>query len=231
MGEPLENLSEKEQQRLPLKASGSFPTTQWSLVAAAASFDEEQAQEALTELCRRYWFPLYAFARRKGKKPEDAEDYTQSLFKRFLEKGSFQRADVAKGRLRTFLMVAMERHLRSEHLREKARKRGGADKVMVPIDSVGAERLLAHDFQSIDCPERIFDRGWALSIIQNGMARLEEEYEARGRGRTFRLLRPYLIDQVEPGEDYALLAAELRMSRPAVRVRVFRLRKRFQGLL
>ncbi|MDB6079453.1 MAG: hypothetical protein JWO82_3200 [Akkermansiaceae bacterium] len=203
-----------------------FATTRWSLVRAAGPGD---SPVALEELCRLYWFPVYAVARRSGRKPEDAQDLAQGFFARLLEKRWLDHADDARGRFRNYLLTALKRYLANEWHREHARKRGGYGEV-VPLDAELAERLYAEEGGHGSSPDELFDRRWALAMLDAAMARLEQEYQAGGRAAEYARLLPGLT--AGRGEtDYAALAQAGATTEGAVRVALHRLRKRFRTLM
>jgi DNA-directed RNA polymerase specialized sigma24 family protein len=203
-----------------------FPPTRWSVVLAAAG-DGRTARAALEELCRLYWFPLYAFARQRGCPPEDAEDETQSFLARVAEGKLLATATPERGHLRTYLLAAFQRDLIDAQRRATRQKRGG-DAVMVPLDTVLAEDRLANTRAS-DSPGAAFDRAWALTCLETAAAALAAEYEARGRGALFQALRPFLDPESEG--DYAAAGQAARLDANAMRQAVFRLRQRFRVLL
>ena len=205
-----------------------FPVTRWSVVAEACDSGEEDSAAALEELCRNYWMPLYVAVRRFGHGPEDAKDLTQSFFARLLEKDWLHAADREKGRFRTFLMVALKRYLANEWHRGQAAKRGGGVD-LVPLDTKLAERLYGGSGAHSLSPEQLFDKRWALTLIETALARMEQEYRDSGRDAEFALLKPCLT--AGRGEiDYRGLAAALGLGEGAARVAVHRIRKRYRSL-
>jgi RNA polymerase sigma-70 factor (ECF subfamily) len=209
--------------------SGSFPKTHGSAVLAAGHEDGTAADTALAELCRGYWYPLYAFARRKGHQPADAQDLTQMFFVHLLEARLVRKADPHKGRFRSFLLGCFTLFLASETDRAQARKRGGG-LVMVPIDVPQAERRLAAAPASTASPEELFDRHWAVTVLDTAPARLEAEMRDSGRGALFEHLLPSL-----QGDDdlprYADIARRLETTEGTVKVTVHRLRRRYRELI
>lgn len=195
--------------------------TRWSLVVAAA----EEAEPSLEALCRQYWHPVYAVARRSGNDPESAKDLTQGFFAKLLEKGWLGAADQEKGRFRTFLVTALKRYMVNEWHREHTAKRGGFAEV-VPLDTEHAERIGALDGRHELSPDALFDRRWALALLDQAMARLEVEYA----GGHFELLKECLT--AGRGETrYAELAAAMDTNEGAARVAVHRLRKRYRAVI
>ena len=209
--------------------AGQFATTHWSLVLAARDRAAPQAREALAALCRAYWYPLYAFVRRHGHSADAAQDLTQEFFARLLEKDFLQVVDRDKGKFRSFLLATCKHFLANERDRASARKRGG-DHAHVPIDFAAAEgrysREPAHDLT----PEKLFERRWALTLLEEVMAQLQEEYRRNARGPLFDRLKQCLVG-TKGTLSYDQVAAELGLSEGGVRVAVHRLRKRYRELL
>jgi RNA polymerase sigma-70 factor (ECF subfamily) len=202
-----------------------FPTTHWSRVVAAGDPGAPFAREALAELCQAYWFPLYAYVRRRGQGPDRALDLTQDLFVRLLEKGVLTAADPARGRFRSFLRAVCADFLANQHDRENALKRGGGRRI-VPVDSAEAEGRYELEPAHELTPERIFDRTWALTLLGRVLDQLREEYRSAGQSATFEVLGSVLTDGSHAAA-YATLAARLGTTEGAVRVAVHRLRRRY----
>jgi RNA polymerase sigma factor (sigma-70 family) len=201
-----------------------FLTTRWSLVEAVGAGDEERARAALAELCEQYWFPLYAFVRRRGTSAHEAEDVVQGFFADLIERGDLARVTRGAGRFRAFLKVAARNHLANVRDRERAAKRGGG-RVRLGLDFGEAEERLALEPAHDETPERTFDRLWALELLNGCLAALEREYQDGGRGETFDALRAALAGGEAP-LDYAAAAARLGTSEGACRTAATRLRKR-----
>jgi len=205
-----------------------FATTQWSVVVDAGCTDSPNASRAMASLCQTYWYPLYAYVRRKGYNAADAQDLTQEFFARLLEKRWLDSADREKGRLRTFLIVALKNFLNKEWRRGSAQKRGG-NRVQVPFDTRLAETLYAATDSTKVNPEHAFDREWALKLLELALDRLEAEHTTAGKSKDFGALKDCLT--AERGTiDYEALAARLNTSEGATRVAVHRLRKRFREI-
>lgn len=204
-------------------SAARFPSTHWSVVVAAGDPESPRTREALTDLCQSYWFPLYAYIRRRGHDPESARDLTQELFVRVLEKGVLGAADPARGRFRWFLRGICADFLANQLDRKNALKRGGGRPV-VPI--ADAERRYALEPSHDLTPERVFDRTWALTLISLTLDALRREYLDAGRGALFEALNPVLTDGSHV-EAYATVAARLETTEGAVRVAVHRMRRRF----
>jgi RNA polymerase sigma-70 factor (ECF subfamily) len=205
-----------------------FATTRWTMVLTARRSTSPDADRALEELCRAYWYPLYAYARRRGHAREDAEDLTQAFFARLLEKDYLQAASRAKGRFRTFLLMAFQRFLANEWDRARAQKRGGG-RAVLPLDAETAERR--YQIEPVDelSADRIFERRWALTLIDETMARLRQEFVAADRTGEFERLKSFLTADRDT-IPYAELAVTLGQPEGALRVAVHRLRRRFREL-
>lgn len=204
-----------------------FATTRWSVVLAARHRPSPESATALETLCRVYWYPLYAYIRRRGETPPDAEDLTQAFFCRLLEKNWLDSADPEKGRLRTFLIVALKRFLANERRQESAQRRGGG-RTPVPLDAAFAESRLAADSTPLPA-EETYDRQWAITLLDLTMNRLRDEFSAAGRAGAFEALKHCLL--AERGSiDYAALARQLGVNEGAARVAAHRLRKRFREI-
>jgi RNA polymerase sigma-70 factor (ECF subfamily) len=207
-----------------------FATTRWSIVLRAGRDHDTGGRDALERLCATYWFPLYAYVRRRGYSPHDAQDLTQAFFARLLGQEALRRADREQGRFRTFLLTALSRFLTDEWEKLRAQKRGGGREV-ISLDLVAAEhRFGLEPADRGDSPDAAFDRHWALTLLETVLQRLEAEYAQAGKASQFALLKASLIG----GRDlqpYAELAAKLGTSEGAVKVAVHRLRKRYRDLL
>lgn len=206
-----------------------FVTTHWSQVIAAGGSDSSQARSSLEQLCCCYWYPLYAFARRSGKSPEDAQDLTQGFFAGLLEKNYIADADREKGRFRTFLIAAFKHFLAKEWRREQALKRGG-DQVFVPIDADDAESRYGFEPADQSTPERIFERRWAMMVLERTLATLRAEYEDAGKGAIFNHLKG-IITAGKTDLPYAELAEQLKLSEGAVKVAAHRMKQRYRDTL
>lgn len=205
-----------------------FVSTHWSVVAAAGA-DTTQARAALENLCRTYWYPLYAFTRRLGHLPEDAEDAVQSFFTECIEKNYLAAADESKGRFRSFLLVMLKRFLAKQWHKSTAKKRGGGA-ALVELDALSAEQRYAVEPVQRLGPEELYERRWALSLLETVLRRLEEEQREGGRYKIFKQLKETLVSSAR-GTPYAALGEKLGMSEAAVKVAVHRLRERYRALL
>ncbi len=208
---------------------GRFATTHWSVVVAARGSDPDRARAALADLCRAYWYPLYAFIRHQGHPADRAQDLTQEFFTRLLEKDFLGDVDRQKGKFRSFLLAACKHFLANEHDREHALKRGGG-RQSFSIDFRDADGRFVHEPAHGDTPEREFERRWALALLDRVLARLRGEYEAGGKRRLFEALKPRLTGGAG-GAPYARLAEGLGLTEGTVKVAVHRLRQRYRDLL
>jgi RNA polymerase sigma-70 factor (ECF subfamily) len=220
------NVSQTPFERL---SAGRFPTTHWSRVIAAGDPDGPGARESLGALCTSYWYPLYAYIRRRGHTPEQAQDLTQDFFTWVLERELFAKADPERGRFRAFLRAVCARYLCNQHEWANARKRGGG-RLLVSIDALEAEGRYASELADESTPERIFDRTWALTLLDRVLDQLRREYDDAGRGATFDELRSLLVEG-SSAAPYATIAARLNTTEGAVRVAAHRLRRRYGMLL
>ena len=206
-----------------------FQTTRWSVVSRAAGGNDEEAMRALSALCGAYWYPIYAYYRRAGKDSHDAEDLTQGFFARLLEKETFAAADPRKGKLRTFLLTCAGNFMKDEHGRGEARKRGGG--VLESFDARRAEGRYAKEPVDELSPDRLFQRRWALTVVENSLRELRIEFTALGKAATFEALRPFLGFGSEPEKRYEDISAALGVPVGTLKNQVFRLRERWQKLL
>ena len=209
-------------------ASGdSFATTRWTVVLTAGRRSTPQADAALEELCRTYWYPLYAYVRQQGHAKEDAEDLTQAFFARFLEKNYLKGLSSAKGKFRAFLLAALKHFLANEWDRAACRKRGGERQRGQTANFQTAENWC----QSPLAPEKLYDRAWAVTLLERVVTRLGNEHAAAGKARLFEQLKPFLMAGQAGSLSYGQAAAALGLSEGAVRVAVHRLRRRYREVL
>jgi RNA polymerase sigma-70 factor (ECF subfamily) len=206
-----------------------FGTTHWSLIQAAGRNSSTESRRALEELCRAYWYPLYAYLRRQGQSPEDAQDLTQEFFARFLENKYFKVADRERGRFRTFLLTSMKHFLINQWAKARAAKRGAGQ--VFSIDRDDAEtRFFSEPADKGLSPEEAFERSWAAALLERVATRLRSEYAEFGKERVFEQLKDVLSG--EKGDvPYADLGQRLGMKEGAVKVAVHRLRHRYQEML
>ena len=203
-----------------------FVTTRWSVVLKARDKAAAGSDEALETLCATYWYPLYAFVRGSGHSPEDAQDLTQEFFARLLQKDWLRVVSPERGRFRTFLRMALKRFLANEWDRVHALKRGGAH-THIAFDTAVAERRFQEERPQTLSPDRIYDRRWALALLDDALARLEREYAGAGEEAEWQQLKPHLTEE-RGALPYAEIAAALQTTEGAARVAMHRLRKRFR---
>lgn len=210
-------------------ARPAFVTTQWSAVLAAHRSDTATGSDALAKLCQVYWYPLYAYVRRRGYNPEDAQDLTQEFFLRLLHQDWLAQADRERGRFRTFLLAAMSHFLANEWHKGQAQKRGGGV-TFVPLEIDNAETRYTCEPADPLTPEQCYEKRWAVALLDEVLNRLRLEFDAEGRGRFFDALKPCLIGDGK-SQSYNTLSRELGMTEDAIKVAVHRLRKRYRQLL
>lgn len=211
------------------KATGLFATTHWSLVSRAAGDEDSPAVAAARdELCRKYWYPIYAHIRRRGSRPEDAQDLTQEFLARMLGPHGFAGAKRDRGRFRSYTLGALRHFLADARDRARAQKRGGGC-IALSWEQDLAEARLAREPVDTESPDRLFERRWALTVIQHALARLEAEAAGHGRARQFEAFKPWLTASAE--SPCAATARALGLSESAVKSAVHRLRRRYGMLL
>jgi RNA polymerase sigma-70 factor (ECF subfamily) len=207
-----------------------FGETHWSVILSAMDKQRPADADAARErLCRVYWPPLYAYVRRTGESPHDAQDLTQEFFTRLLEKDYLAAVDQAKGRFRSFMLAALKHFLSNERDKQRAQKRGG-DRTFVPIDFHNAESQGGFEPSQNLTPEVIFQRRWAAALLEESLARLRKEYAAAGKEAVFEQLKQTLTEG-RGTIAYAALAAKLKMSGSAVKMAVWRLRQRYRAAI
>ena len=206
-----------------------FTTTHWSVVMAAQAGNSWQADQALARLCADYWYPLYAFVRRRGLSPHDAEDLTQEFFHRLLDRNYLTAVDYRKGRFRTFLLMALERFMANEWRRARTHKRGGQIK-FISLDEQAAEQRYALEPATWLSPEKIYEQNCALALLGRVLVKLRNEFESVGKLGKFERLKLFLTADGE-ASTYAELAANLQMTEGALKMAVTRLRARYGELL
>jgi RNA polymerase sigma-70 factor (ECF subfamily) len=209
-----------------LAGTAGFPTTRWTLVIAAADAQRTEARAALVSLCERYWYPLYAYVRRRGYPADQAQDLTQEFFVRVLEGRYLDRADRDKGRFRAFMLTSLKFFLADEADRSRAQKRGGG--AVVSLEMTSGEERYQREPAHTETPERIFERRWALSVLDLVVDKLRDEFVQHGRLDQFNRLKVFLLDQADA--PYAALARDMGTSEGALKVAIHRLRKRYRDL-
>ena len=207
----------------------SFDTTRWSIIAAAGGSDPEAARAALSTLCEAYWYPLYAFIRRWGADPDTARDLTQAFLASLLERRDIEHVRPERGRFRTFLLASVKHFLINEAARSRAMKRGGGVAAL-PLAFDDAEGR--YQFEPVDqtTPETLYERRWALTVLERVIATVHARWEHAGRGAEFDVLKASLLGEGPPG-GYAAAATRLGTSEGAVKVAIHRLRKAFRAEL
>ena len=218
----------KEYETTPL-GGAQFLTTRWSVVLAAGHQSLPEADEAMATLCQTYWYPLYAYVRRQGHSPHDAQDLTQEFFARFLEKGFIDEVRRERGRFRSFLLAALKHFLANEWDRARALKRGGG-RELISLDEQEAECRYALEPKDELSPDRIYERRWAMLLLERVLDRLKRESGEAGKARQFDLLKESLSGGKE-SLPYADIARQLKTTEDAVKVAVHRLRRRYRELL
>jgi DNA-directed RNA polymerase specialized sigma24 family protein len=206
-----------------------FQTTLWGMVESARDGEATEAREALAALCTTYWYPLYAFVRRKGHDVDAAQDLVQGFFAKLLEKGDLAAVEKGKGKFRSFLMAACTHYLANQADHARAQKRGGG-KPLISIDRLAAEGRYGGEPAHRLTAERLFERQWALALLDNVVQALAAEMSRAGKARQFEALRPALLGAAEHA-SYSQIAGELDVSEEAARAAAHRLRRRYRVLL
>lgn len=220
-----QKLQESEAERIH---GPQFIPTHWSVVLAAGHSDSSRAQAALETLCCSYWYPLYAFLRRDGWSEPDAQDLTQGFFEQLLEHQTLKRVVREKGRFRSFLLASLKYFVADQRARERRQKRGGGQRHF-SLDALAGEERYRLEPKDSRTPEQLFERRWALELLDRVLARLREEYSGSDRIVLFEALQPFLAAK-KGGESYAALAMRLGRSEEAIKKTVQRMRRRYQEL-
>jgi RNA polymerase sigma factor (sigma-70 family) len=210
-------------------AGSDFATTHWSVVLLAGQEESPDAASALEKLCRTYWYPLYAYARRQGHGPPEGQDLTQQFFAMFLEKKYFNLANPDRGRFRSFLLASFKHFLTNEFHRGRAAKRGGRC-TFVSWDEADAEARYGNEPAHEMTPDRLFEQTWALALLEKAMRALQEEYSRTGREKLFATLHHFLSGE-KSEVTYAQIGESLQMSESAIKMAVSRLRQRYGQML
>jgi RNA polymerase sigma-70 factor (ECF subfamily) len=210
-----------------LAGASGFPTTRWTLVIAAAKPRQQESRSALIALCEAYWYPLYAYVRRRGYSADQAQDLTQEFFVRVLEGRYLDRADPQKGRFRSFMLTSLKFFLADEEDRGRAQKRGGG--TVLPLESSSLEQRYQLEPAHSKTPERIFEQRWAQAMLDRAVDRLRAEFVQHGRLEHFDRLKIFLLDHSTT--PYVALAREMGTSEGALKVAIHRLRKRYRELV
>ena len=206
----------------------AFDTTHWSLVAAAGG-DDSAARAALSRLCEIYWYPLYAYVRRRGTNPDDARDLTQGFLASLLERRDFENLQRERGRFRSFLLASLQNFIANDFARQRAQKRGG-DAVLLPLAFEDAEGRYSVEPAEPATPQTLYERRWALTVIERVLADLREEWKSAARVAEFDELKSCLLGEAPDG-GYAEIAERLHASEGSVRAAVHRLRRKFHKRL
>ena len=224
------SMADDDEHSPPERPAAAFATTRWTIVAEAARSHSPEAENAMEALAIGYWYPLYAFLRRRGMRPQDAEDLTQEFFsRRILTKQIFKGTDPARGKFRSWLLTSLQNFLHNEREKDNAQKRGGGATHLSLDFHDGEQRYLAEPSHDLT-PEKIYDRAWALTQLQDAHRALGDRYESGGRGELFHELKRFL-----PGADdappHAEVAARIGKSESAIKMAVSRMRKEFGATL
>ncbi len=220
----------REDKTTPIETGANlslFAATHWSVVATASQQDSTKAAAALEQLCQAYWFPLYAYVRRRGYSAAEAQDLTQEFFAQFLRRGTLSRANPRRGKFRCFLLACMAHFLANERRRSQAAKR--CPESIVPLDAT-AESRYGQDLAVELTPEKLYERRWALSLFDRALVRLNEQHQSPGKAALYQALKGFLSSEPRDGE-YARVAAQLGMSHGAVSTAVCRLREHYRDLV
>jgi len=213
----------------PTNSAPWFVTTHWSVVLSVKDDSTTLADAALERLCRTYWWPLYAFVRRRGFKPHDAQDLTQEFFARLLAKDFLRAVDRSKGKFRSFLLAALEHFLAKEWRRANAQKRGGG-LTFISLDDDSTENRYQQVASPALPPEKVFEQQWAMTLLNQAVARLRDEWVAAGKGAWFEEIKVFLTGE-KRSASYADLAARLGTTEAALKMAVSRMRQRYGELL
>jgi len=222
-------VSDAETKPTPQTADAGFVTTRWTHVLAAGRKSSPQADVALEELCRIYWYPLYAYVRRHGRSKEDAEDLTQAFFERFLQKNYLEGLSAERGRFRAFLLASLKHFLANEWDRAGRQKRG-AHAAHLSLDWRDADTRYQLDLRDDLSPDKLYDRAWAVALLERVVGRLRDECAADGKAELFTQLKPLLMAD-KTTISYPQASAALGITEEAARVAVHRLRRRYRELL
>lgn len=211
-----------------LQGTARFSTTRWSLVLEAGA-DGAEREKAMNEFCRIYWYPVYAFIRRRGTDPEPARDLTQGFFEKLLTRDWLAGLERKETRFSTLLCVTLKNFLASEYRRDTALKRGGKQRPL-SLDLAQAEHWFGAEPSTDETPEKLFERRWAQAVLEAALQRLEAESTAMGKGNLYSVLHPFLSREPQEGE-YDSAGIALGVDRRAVAVAVFRLRKQLKAMV
>jgi RNA polymerase sigma factor (sigma-70 family) len=211
------------------ESQSTFATTHWTVVLEAGRAGSTDALQALEELCGAYWYPLYAYVRRQGHGPHDAQDLVQEFFARLLERNDLRLADRNRGRFRTFLLTSLQHFLISEWQKANRKKRGGG-RPLLSLDAERTETRFQAEPADERSPDKAFERRWATVVLDRVLEQLQAELVAAGRGRVFEELKPWLTGE-DPESSYAEIGRRLGLTEGNLKVMVHRLRHRYRELL
>ncbi len=214
--------------REPSVGNRVFATTSWTVVLNAQREGAPGNQVALDQLCRNYWYPLYAYVRRRGHSHEDAQDLIQGFFAHLLDRKSLLKVSREKGKFRSFLLASLNYFLSDARDYDRAQKRGGG-REFISLDTEDADRRYRLEPADLRSPEKLFERRWALAVIEQVFKGLEREYATAGKAALYRELKPFLMGDKSHG-TYTDTAAKLGSGEGAVKMAVFRLRQRYREL-
>lgn len=206
-----------------------FATTHWSVVVAAGRGSSAESRQALASLCEDYWYPLYAYVRRRGYQPAEAQDLTQGFLTQVIEKGVIAAADQQRGRFRSFLLASLNHYVHHQWRHDQARKRGGSTHI-ISLDVDEGERRYHLEPADPVTPEKIYERRWAMTLLDKAIATLHHEYKQDEKEELFEVLKVYLGGR-DSSVPYRDIAQQLDSTEGAVRVAVYRLRKRCRQCL
>lgn len=214
------------------QAGGSpFPLTRWTAVLSLRDEGNgDKAHAIINDLCKNYWYPIYSFARRYGHSPEDAQDLTQGFFCSVLNQNLFASARPDQGRMRTYLITAFRRYMGDVHERATALKRGGNEEV-ISLDMLAGENMYAWEPMDESTPEKLYERTWAISVLNTALRRLGEDEKRQGKGAEFVAAEPFLSPTNSGEGCYQTLADRLGVTETAARKMVSRLRQKFRDAL
>lgn len=206
-----------------------FAATRWSMVLAAGHRSSPDSRRALESLCQLYWYPLYTYVRRRVPDAHEAQDLTQSFFASLLERNALEAADRERGRFRSFVLTAFKHFLADEWDKAKAQKRGGGRHAISLNLESGESRYALEPADGLT-PERLYEKQWALTFLDHVLNRLREEFVAKGKGKQFQALKPFLVGEMEPN-SYEIAARVLGISESAAKVAAHRARRRYREIL
>jgi RNA polymerase sigma factor (sigma-70 family) len=208
-----------------------FNTTRWSVVLLSAQSRHPGSAEALSELCQRYWYPLYGFTRRRGYNPEESRDLTQGFFLHLLERRTLTRVDPEKGKFRSFLLASLQNFLLTKEVRNRCLKRGGRIEFVSFDATLGEDNYRAETVNTLT-PEKIFDARWGMALLGQAMTHLKNKYSAQGKSAVFEVLKPFVdIANRKDVPPYQEVADELKVSAENAKVLIHRLRKQYTSLV